>query len=131
MRRLSLAIMTSLPRTTAPIMVPGGSLISSIERPTTLDVVSSPCATASMASATPRRSEETPTISALRTWLSSAEMVACCGEIAISITLPCTRSTYALRWINTITFLAPIRLASIADMIFASSSLVTAMNRST
>ena len=32
---------------------------------------------------------------------------------------------------NTITFLAPIRLASIADMIFASSSLVTAMNRST
>ncbi len=27
-------------------------------------------------------SEETPTISALRTWLSNAEMVACCGEIA-------------------------------------------------
>ena len=44
-------------RTTAPIVVPGGSLISEIVRPTTLDVFLSPCAIASIASAAPLRSE--------------------------------------------------------------------------
>ncbi len=42
MRRLSLAIITSFPRTTAPIIVPGGSLISSMTLPTTREVLSSP-----------------------------------------------------------------------------------------
>ena len=49
------AINTSLPRTTAPIVAPGGSLIFLIARPTTLDDFSSPFATISMASAAPPR----------------------------------------------------------------------------
>src|SRR3569623_2082251 len=39
----------------APMLVPGGSLISCRARPTTLEVRLSPCATASMASAAPQR----------------------------------------------------------------------------
>ena len=59
------------------MVVPTGSLISLIARPTTFDVFSSPCATASMASAAPLRNEYTLTISPRRTWVSSADIVAC------------------------------------------------------
>src|SRR5690606_20164367 len=55
--RLSEAISTFCPRTTAPMVVPGGSLISRMARPTTLEERASPWATISMASAAPRRRE--------------------------------------------------------------------------
>ena len=79
--------------TTAPMVVPGGSLILPISLPTTLEVFSSPCAIASIASAAPRRKEYTFTISPRLTWVSRAEIVACCGEKAMSISPPCTKST--------------------------------------
>ena len=69
--------------------------------------------------------------SPLRTCPSKAEMVACCGETAISMVPPWIKLIYAMRWINTIAFCAPKRFASKADIILASSSLLKERNTST
>ncbi|MNP64284.1 hypothetical protein D3C76_1597680 [compost metagenome] len=89
----SWAIITSSSRMIAPMVVPGGRAMSSMALPTTLLDFESPCATASMASAAPRRSECTLTMSPRRTCASRVPMVASCGLMAMSISPPCTRST--------------------------------------
>ena len=65
--------------------VPSGSGISPTRLPTTRELRSSPCTTASSASAAPRRSECTRTTSPRRTCASSEPMVMVCGEMAMSM----------------------------------------------
>ena len=77
-------MITSWPRTIAPIVAPLGSLISSTRRPTTLPL-REPWSIAPIASAAPRRSEWTRTTSPRRTCASSEPIVTDCGEIATSI----------------------------------------------
>ena len=57
-------------------------------------------------------------------------MVVWAGEKAMSMLLPCTRSAYTPRLMRDMTLPAPSRLASMADRMFAWSSLVTAQNTS-
>ena len=73
--------MTSPLRTSAANVDPGGDLISPIARPITFELFASPWTIISSASAAPRRSECTLTVSPLRTWVSSELVVACCGEM--------------------------------------------------
>ncbi|MNC76729.1 hypothetical protein D3C75_1285150 [compost metagenome] len=86
-------MITSSSRIIAPMVVPGGRPMFSMALPITLLDFASPWAIASMASAAPRRSECTLTMSPRRTWASKVPMVASCGLIAMSMSPPWIRST--------------------------------------
>src|SRR5882724_10608676 len=107
-------MMTSSPRTTAPMDAPSGNGISATILPTTRELRSSPCTIASNASAAPRLRECTRTTSPRRTYASSEPMVTVCGEMAMSMLLLSTSSVYEGLLMSAIALCAPRRLASIA-----------------
>src|SRR5207302_9708528 len=86
------AMITSSPRTTAPIEAPSGSAICPTILPTKREERSSPCTIASIASAAPRLRACTRTTSPRRTCASSEPMVMVCGEMAMSMLLLSTSS---------------------------------------
>ena len=85
----SSGMISSVPRTRAPMSTLSGRLSAPSGRPTTFAVL---CAFASSASAVPRRRECTASTSPRRMCVSSALMVACCGDTAMSMERS-TRST--------------------------------------